>query len=160
MIASSTIDSPYARLVAAGIVLPGPPIPIGNFLPWVEEGGLLYLPGQGPRESDGTMRTGIVGAELSRERAYEDARLTGTVLIANMHHALGDLHRVRRIVKVFGMVNAARGFADHPAVINGCSDLLVEIFGPTGAHARSAIGVGSLPGCISVEIEMIVAVRP
>jgi enamine deaminase RidA (YjgF/YER057c/UK114 family) len=92
------------------------------------------------------------------EQAYDHARLTGINLIAVMHAALGDLSRVRRVVKLFGMVNAAPDFADHPAVINGCSDLMVEVFGPQGVHARSAVGHGSLPGQITVEIEAVVAI--
>jgi enamine deaminase RidA (YjgF/YER057c/UK114 family) len=124
----------------------------------VLEGNLLYLSGQGPSEADGSLHTGKVGAEISAEAAYAHARLTGINLIAVMHEALGDLSRVRRVIKLFGMVNAAPDFADHPSVINGCSDLLIEVFGDKGIHARSAVGHGSLPGRITVEIEAIVAV--
>jgi enamine deaminase RidA (YjgF/YER057c/UK114 family) len=150
--------TPYDRLKALGITLPDAPPPIANFVTHVLEGDLLYLSGQGPSEADGSQHTGKVGAEISAEAAYAHARLTGINLIAVMHEALGDLSRVRRVVKLFGMVNAAPDFADHPSVINGCSDLLIEVFGDRGIHARSAVGHGSLPGRITVEIEAIVAV--
>ena len=117
--------------------------------------GFLDLSGQGPRRTDGTMATGKVGSEVSTEQAYEHAQLTGLNLIAVAHMALGDLARVRRVVKVLGMVNAEPDYTDHPKVINGCSDLFVNVFGDAGRHARSAVGMGSLPGRISVEIEVI-----
>jgi enamine deaminase RidA (YjgF/YER057c/UK114 family) len=149
--------TPYDRLEALGIVLPAAPAPIANFVTHVEEGKLLFLSGQGPTEPDGTLFTGKVGAGVSVEEAYAHARLTGINLIAVMHAALGDLGRVRRVVKLLGMVNAAPDFADHPAVINGCSDLMNEVFGERGIHARSAVGFGSLPNQITVEIEAVVA---
>ncbi len=120
---------------------------------------MLYLSGQGTREADGRMRTGKVGAEISTEAAYDDARLVGINLIAVMHEALGDLSRVKQVVKLLGMVNAAPEFRDHPKVINGCSDLINAVFGEAGRHARSAVGFGSLPGNITVEIEAIVALK-
>ncbi|MBP0580561.1 RidA family protein [Labrys sp. LIt4] len=150
--------SPYERLAALGIKLPVAPAPIANFVTHVQEGNLLFLSGQGPNHADGRSHTGKVGAEVSIEEAYQHARLTGINLIAVMQDALGDLSRVRRVVKLFGMVNAAPDFAQHPAVINGCSDLLIEVFGDSGVHARSAVGQGSLPGQITVEIEAIVAI--
>jgi enamine deaminase RidA (YjgF/YER057c/UK114 family) len=156
--ARRTEATPYDRLAALGITLPDAPPPIGNFVTHVEEGKLLFLSGQGPSEASGRLRTGKVGTEISLEQAYDDARLTGINLLAVMHVALGDLGRVRRVVKLFGMVNAAPDFADHPAVINGCSDLLVDVFGSAGIHARSAVGQGSLPGQITVEIEAVVAI--
>jgi enamine deaminase RidA (YjgF/YER057c/UK114 family) len=125
----------------------------------VREGNILYLSGQGPRDADGTMRSGKVGAEIGIDQAYADARLTGINLLAVMQEALGDLSRVKRIVKLLGMVNATPDFADHPSVINGCSDLLIEVFGEAGQHARSAVGFGSLPGNITVEIEAIIALH-
>lgn len=149
--------SPYDRLKALGIVLPEAPQPIANFVTHVVEGKLLFLSGQGPTEGDGTLHTGKVGADVSIEEAYAHARLTGINLIAVMQAALGDLSRVRRIVKLLGMVNATPEFAGHPAVINGCSDLMIEVFGEQGVHARSAVGFGSLPNQITVEIEAIVA---
>jgi len=149
--------SPYARLAALGIELPEAPLPIANFVTHVTEGKLLFLSGQGPTEANGTLHTGKVGADVSVADAYEHARLTGINLIAVMHAALGDLGRVRRVVKLLGMVNATPDFADHPAVINGCSDLMNEVFGERGIHARSAVGFASLPNQITVEIEAVVA---
>lgn len=149
--------SPYARLAALGIELPEAPLPIANFVTHVIEGKLLFLSGQGPTEANGTLHTGKVGADVSVADAYEHARLTGINLIAVMHAALGDLGRVRRVVKLLGMVNATPDFADHPAVINGCSDLMKEVFGERGIHARSAVGFASLPNQITVEIEAVVA---
>lgn len=152
-------QSPYDRLASLGLALPDMPEPIGNFRTFVQEGSLLYLSGQGPTHADGTLYAGKVGADVSKEQAYDHARLTGLNLLAVLHHALGDLGRVRRIVKLLGMVNATPTFLEHPAVINGCSDLFVHVFGDRGCHARSAIGVGSLPRQITVEIEAIVAVE-
>lgn len=152
------MTSPYDRLKALGIVLPTPPVPIANFVTHVEASGLLFLSGQGPREADGRMHTGKVGGGVSIEDAYQHARLTGINLLAVMHTALGDLSRVKRVVKLLGMVNATPDFESHPKVINGCSDLMVEVFGDAGRHARSAVGFGSLPGGITVEIEAVVAV--
>ncbi|TAX89973.1 RidA family protein [Rhizobium leguminosarum] len=152
-------NSPYERLAALGIALPPPPPPIANFVTHVIEGNMLYLSGQGPREADGFMHAGKVGGGVSVEEAYGHARLTGINLLAVMHDALGDLTRVKRVVKLLGMVNAGPDFEDHPSVINGCSDLLIEVFGPAGEHARSAVGFGSLPGNITVEIEAIVALH-
>lgn len=151
-------NTPYDRLKALGITLPDAPPPIANFVTHVQEGKLLFLSGQGPSDGDGRLHTGKVGAGVSIEAAYGHARLTGINLIAVMHSALGDLRRVRRVVKLLGMVNATPDFADHPAVINGCSDLFVEVFGENGIHARSAVGHGSLPGQITVEIEAVVAI--
>ncbi|HEV7717917.1 MAG TPA: RidA family protein [Arsenicitalea sp.] len=150
--------TPYERIKALGLVLPAAPSPIANFVTHVREGNFLFLSGQGPTEAGGVIHTGKVGAEVSIESAYAHARLTGLNLIAVMHEALGDLARVGRIVKLFGMVNATPDFADHPSVINGCSDLLIAVFGQRGIHARSAVGFGSLPNRITVEIEAIVAI--
>jgi enamine deaminase RidA (YjgF/YER057c/UK114 family) len=155
--ADDTTDR-YARLKELGIVLPVSPRPIANFVSHVREGNLLFLSGQGPQEADGFLHVGKVGGDVSVEEAYAHARLTGLNLIAVMHEALGSLSRVRRIVKLFGMVNAVPEFGQHPQVINGCSDLMVEVFGEAGRHARSAVGFGSLPNGITVEIEAVVAV--
>lgn len=149
--------TPYDRLASLGITLPEAPPPIANFVTHVVEGNLLFLSGQGPTEPDGTLHSGKVGSDVSVEAAYAHARLTGINLIAVMHAALGDLGRVRRVVKLLGMVNATPEFGDHPAVINGCSDLMTEVFSARGVHARSAVGFGSLPNQITVEIEAIVA---
>ena len=148
------------RLVDLGIDLPELPAPVGNFVPAVIRDGLAFFSGQGPLMADGRLAKGKVGAEVTAEEAYAHARRTGIVLLAAMKKALGSLDRVERVVKVFGMVNAAPDFEQHPKVINGCSDLMVEVFGEAGRHARSAVGMGSLPGGITVEIEAIVAVKP
>ena len=141
------------RLAELGIELPSIPTPAGNYVHAVQTGNLLYLAGKGPQNS-----TGKVGADVSIDEAYAAARDTGLTLIAVMKEALGSLDRVTRIVKVLGMVNAVPEFEEQPKVINGCSDLFVEVFGDKGRHARSAVGMGSLPNQISVEIECIVEV--
>ncbi|MBZ9815249.1 RidA family protein [Mesorhizobium sp. CA7] len=151
-------SSPNDRLKALGITLPQAPPPIANFVTHVQEGKLLFLSGQGPTEADGMQYTGKVGGNVTVEQAYAHARLTGINLLAVIRSALHDLSRVRRVVKLLGMVNAVPDFADHPAVINGCSDLFIDVFGPAGIHARSAVGHGSLPGQITVEIEAIIAI--
>jgi len=148
-------NSPYKRLQASGLSLPTPAAPVGTYVPFKLSGNMLYLSGQGPRQADGRLMTGKVGRDLGVEEAYEHAQLTGLNLLSVAHKALGDLDRVAQVVKLFGMVNAAPDFHDHPAVINGCSDLLEKVFGARGRHARSAVGMGSLPGNISVEIEAI-----
>ena len=152
-----------ASAVRLGIDVSKPATPVANYVPAVRTGNLVFLSGQGPRRpeagSDGGMVTGKVGDGVSMDEAYEAARLCGISLIAALKSEIGDLNRVSRVVKLLGMVNAAPGFTDHPKVINGCSDLLVDIFGDRGKHARSAVGMGSLPDQISVEIEMIVEVE-
>tara|TARA_R110002124_G_scaffold44422_15_gene135607 strand:- start:882 stop:1373 length:492 start_codon:yes stop_codon:yes gene_type:complete len=158
-LATTPASSPYERLAALGLTLPPAPPPIANFVTHVQEGQLLYLSGQGPTEPSGRLYSGKLGADVSVEQAYEHARLVGLNLIAVMHEALGDLARVSRIVKLLGMVNCTPDFADHPAVINGCSDLFNQVFGAGGVHARSAVGFNSLPNQITVEIEAIVAIR-
>lgn len=150
--------TPYDRLKELGLELPTPPTPLANYVPFVLVNGLLYLSGQGPRRADGSMCTGKVGAEVSMEDAYQHAQLTGLNLLAVAHLALGDLARIRQVVKLLGMVNAIPTFGEHPKVINGCSDLLVNVLGDAGRHARSAVGMGSLPGNISVEIEAILQI--
>jgi enamine deaminase RidA (YjgF/YER057c/UK114 family) len=156
----SAETNPLARLHALGFALPPPVPPIASFVPAVRHGDLLFLSGQGPRDAAGEWRTGKVGQDRTVQEGYEDARLVGLNLLSVLEAELGSLSRVRRIVKLFGMVNAVPDFRQHPQVINGCSDLLLDVFGPRiGAHARSAVGMGSLPGNISVEIEAIVAVE-
>ncbi|KAF1020662.1 MAG: hypothetical protein GAK30_02366 [Paracidovorax wautersii] len=151
--------SPEARLASLGIVLPEPPAPVANFVIARRCGPLLYLSGQGPLEPTGHLHVGRVGREVSLEQAYGHARLTGLNLLAVARQALGDLARVRSVVKLLAFVNAEPGFAHHPQVINGCSDLFVEVFGEAvGRGARSAIGAGSLPGNQTVEIEAILEV--
>jgi enamine deaminase RidA (YjgF/YER057c/UK114 family) len=146
------------RLEELGIVLPAVGMPIGNYVHAKRTGNLLYLSGKGPPDVDGKMPRGKLGAGMSIDEGYRHARGVGLVLIAALREALGDLDRVEDVVKVLGMVNAAPDFEDHPKVVNGCSDLLVEVFGERGRHARSAVGMSSLPGGIPVEIEIIVAV--
>jgi enamine deaminase RidA (YjgF/YER057c/UK114 family) len=146
------------RLEELGITLPAVGAALGNYVHAKRTGNLLYLSGKGPPEVDGRMPRGKLGAGMSVEEGYRHARGVGLVLIAALCEALGDLDRVEDIVKVLGMVNASPDFEDHPKVINGCSDLFVEVFGERGRHARSAVGMSSLPGGIPVEIEIIVAV--
>jgi enamine deaminase RidA (YjgF/YER057c/UK114 family) len=145
-----------AKLKELGIALPSVPTPVANYVPFVRSGALVFLSGQGPRQPDGSFFSGKVGGTVSIEQAYQHARLVGLQMIALLRVAAGgELDRVRRIVKVLGMVNAVPEFNEHPRVINGCSDLFVEVFGERGRHARSAIGVGSLPHQMTVEIEAI-----
>ncbi len=150
---------PEEKLKQLGLSLPGVAAPIANFVNCRLVGDMLYLSGQGPREDDGTLHRGRLGENLSVEEGYRHARRVGLNLIAVAKEALGDLDRVAGWVKLLGMVNATPDFAEHPKVINGCSDLLVEVFGERGAHARSAVGFASLPGGISVEIEAILQVK-
>jgi enamine deaminase RidA (YjgF/YER057c/UK114 family) len=147
------------RLQKLGITLPPLGKPLGNYVHAVQTGNLLYLAGKGPRNDDGSTPKGKVGREFTVEQGYQHARSVGLMLIAAMQDALGNLDRVKRVVKVLGMVNADPEFGDHPKVINGCSDLLVEVFADKGRHARSAVGMGSLPSGIPVEIEVIVEVE-
>lgn len=149
-----------ARLAELGIVLPSVPTPSGNFLPYRLAGPFLYLSGQGPRDETGQRLSGIVPTAVPVDEAYRRARLTGLQLLAIAQAALGTLDRVEAVVKLLGMVYASPDFKEHPAVINGCSDLFVEVLGDAGRHARSAVGMGSLPHGISVEIEAILLVRP
>ncbi|MBX5471329.1 MAG: RidA family protein [Acetobacteraceae bacterium] len=145
-----------AKLKELGITLPSVPTPVANYVPFVRSGSLVFLSGQGPRQPEGGFFSGKVGSTVSIEQGYQHARLAGLQLIAVLRVAAGgELDRVRRIVKVLGMVNADPEFGEHPRVINGCSDLFVEVFGEKGRHARSAIGVGSLPHQMTVEIEAI-----
>jgi enamine deaminase RidA (YjgF/YER057c/UK114 family) len=152
--------SAEARLKELGIVLPSLGTPVANYLPYRLAGNILYLAGQGPRDESGKQLTGKLGKDISVEEGYRRARLVGLGLLAAMREALGSLDRVDYIVKLLGMVNAVPDFNDSPKVINGCSDLFVEVFGDAGRHARSAVGNVMLPNQISVEIEGIVAVKP
>jgi enamine deaminase RidA (YjgF/YER057c/UK114 family) len=142
-----------------GIVLPECPSPKGNYVPGLVHNGILYLSGQGPLLENGEFAHGQVGAELTVEQAYGHARLTGLVLLAAARLVLGSLDKVEQVLSVFGMVNAVPGFKEQPSVINGCSDLFVEVFGEAGRHTRAAVGMGSLPIGISVEIVATMAVR-
>jgi len=133
--------------------------PSANFLGAVRVDNILYLSGRGPVKEDGGYVTGKLGVDLTVEEGYEAARLTGIDLLAALKAEIGDLNKVKRIVKVLGVVNADPHFTQHPQVINGFSDLMVEVFGENGKHARSALGMGSLPFGIPVEIEMIVELK-
>ena len=148
-----------AKVKELGIMLPEPK-PVGNYVPGVVVGNLLYLSGQGPMRAGVPTVRGKVGRDLSVEEAYRVAREVGINLLGSARYVLGSLDRVRRIVKVLGMVNSADGFGDQPKVINGFSDLMVEVFGEAiGKHARSAVGMAELPSGIPVEIEMILEVE-
>ena len=141
------------------LILPEPPLPKGTYAPAVLYSGVLYLSGQGPLQENGEFASGQVGVDFSVDQAYHHARLTGLVLLSVARQALGSLDRVERVLSVFGMVNALAGFEEHPQVINGCSDLFVEVFGEAGRHARAAVGMGGLPMNISVEITAMMAVK-
>jgi enamine deaminase RidA (YjgF/YER057c/UK114 family) len=148
------------KLKELGITLPPVSSPVATYVNAVQTGNLLYLSGKGPLSVDGKRPSGKLGREFTIEQGYQHARSTGLDLIAVMKAELGSLDRVRRIVKVLGMVNCVPEFTDPPKVINGASDLFVEVFGDRGRHARSAVGMNSLPMGIPVEIELIVEVEP
>jgi enamine deaminase RidA (YjgF/YER057c/UK114 family) len=150
--------NPEKKLEELGITLPEPPKPVANYVNGVRAGNLIFLAGKGPRRADGTEITGKLGADVSIEEGYEGARLTAINQLAVLKEMLGDLSKVKRIVKVLGLVNSDPSFIDQPKVINGFSDLMVEVFGDRGRHARAAIGVASLPRGQAVEIELIVEV--
>jgi enamine deaminase RidA (YjgF/YER057c/UK114 family) len=148
-----------ARLQELGIELPELGAPVANFVLAVRTGNLVFCSGNGPLKADGSWITGKVGTDLTIEEGYAAARLTGIQQLAVLKAELGDLNKVKRIVKVLGMVNSDPNFIDQPKVINGFSDLMVEVFGEKGKHARAAVGMSSLPSGIAVEIEMIVEVE-
>ena len=147
------------RLRELDIVLPPPAKPSGNYGPATQVGAVVYLSGVGPYRTDGSYVVGTVGTDLTVKEGYAAARLCGLVLLANLKAAVGSLDRVVRIAKVLGMVRCAPGFGEQPDVINGCTDLFVEVFGDAGRPARSAVGMIALPHGIAVEIEAIVEVR-
>ncbi len=147
------------RLEKLGLPLPPPAKPIGNYRPYRLVGNLLFLSGVGPRHPDGSITTGKVGAELTLEQGYEAAKLCGLNQLVSIVDAVGGLDRVEAVVKVLGMVNAVPGFTEHPKVIDGCTDLFHQILGEAGLPARSAVGMGSLPRNISVEVESIVQLK-
>mgnify|MGYP001816965935 FL=1 len=150
---------PEARLAELGIELWPAPNPVANYVNGVRTGNLIFLAGKGPRRADGTEISGKLGADLTIEEGYEGARLTAINQLAVLKEMLGDLSKVKRVVKVLGMVNSDPDFIEQPAVINGFSDLIVEVFGERGKHARAAVGMTSLPRGQAVEIEMIVEVE-
>jgi enamine deaminase RidA (YjgF/YER057c/UK114 family) len=147
-----------ARLKEMGIELPPAVTPVANYVPAVRSGSLVFLSGHGPFKEDGSLITGKVGSELTEEQGYEAARRVAVGLLGSLKAEIGDLEKVKRVVKVLGLVNCTSDFTDQPKVINGASDLLVEVFGARGKHARSAIGTNALPMNIAVEIELIVEV--
>jgi enamine deaminase RidA (YjgF/YER057c/UK114 family) len=151
--------SAEARLKQLGLTLPNVPAPVANYLPYRLAGNLLFLAGQGPRDGSGNLLTGKIGSEVSVDEGYKRARIVGLQLLSTMKMAVGSLDRVDTVLKMLCMVNAVLDFKEHPKVANGMSDLFVEVFGENGKHGRSAVGMGSLPGQISVEIEGIVSIK-
>ena len=145
------------KLKEMGLTLPQVPTPIGNYVPFKRAGDLLFLSGQGPRKAGGGVHTGKVGAEVSVEEAYGHAKLVGLQLLATAKAAAGSLDKIE-VLKLLAMVNGVPDFRDQPKVINGCSDLLVAVLGERGRHARSAVGMGSLPNNITVEIEAVMRI--
>ena len=152
-------QTPEEKLKAKGIELKLPSAPIANYVNAVRVGNLLYLSGKGPKKADGTDITGKVGKDLTLEQGYEAARWVAINHLGVIKAELGSLSKVKRIVKVLGMVNCESNFTDQPKVINGYSDFMVEIFGDKGRHARSAVGMNALPGNIAVEVEVIVEIE-
>jgi len=147
------------NLKKLGLTLPKVPTPVANYVPWKRDGNTIYLSGQGPRNPEGGgYKTGKVGKDVSIEQAYEHAKLTGLGLLAAARQAAGGSLDKVEVLKVFGMVNAVPEFGDQPKVINGCSDLFVAVLGDRGRHARSAVGLGSLPNGMTVEIEAVMRV--
>ena len=154
-----TSMSAEKRVAELGLDLSKVPTPIANYVPSVRTGNLVFLSGQGPTKPEGGMVTGKLGRDISIEEGYAAARLVAIGLLSALRAEIGSLDRVTRVVKLLGMVNGTTDFTDQPAVVNGASDLLVDIFGDRGKHARSAVGMGSLPMGISVEVELIVEVE-
>ena len=148
-----------AKLAERGLLLPAAPKPVANYVRAVRTGSLLFLAGHGPSRDGKNQFVGKVGKDLTVEEGYQAAQLVALNCLASAKEALGDLDRVKRVVKLLGMVNCAPDFGQQPLVINGASDLLVDLYGDAGRHARSAVGMGALPGGIAVEIEMILEVE-
>jgi len=146
------------RLKELGITLPDAAAALANYVPFVQEGSLIFVSGQVPRGPDGKLvYVGKVGQELSVDEGYAAARLCALSCLAQLRAALGSLDKVKRIVRVGGFVNCAEGFAQQPQVINGASDVITEIFGDKGRHARAAVGSNALPGNVATEVEMVAA---
>lgn len=153
------MSTPEQRVKDLGLVLPQASKPAGNYTNGVRVASLLFMSGCGPQRPEGGYVTGKLGRTLSVEQGYAAARLTGLTMLANIRAELGSLDKVVRIVKTLGMINADPDFSDTPKVINGCSDLFVEVFGEAGRGARSAVGMATLPFQIAVEVEMVLEVR-
>lgn len=151
--------SPAEKLDSMGLKLPPTSTPIANYVKFVHTGNLVYTSGHGPTTSEGKLITGKLGADLTIEQGYEAAKVTGLQLLATLQQALGDLSRVKRVVKVLGMVHCTEDFKDQPKVMNGFSDLMVAVFGEKGRHARSAVGMNALPNGMAIEIEIVVEVE-
>ena len=152
--------TPEEKLAEMGLSFPAARAAAGNYLPAVREGSLVFLSGHGPQGADGSIAVrGRLGADLTVEQGYEAAKLTALALLNSLKNEIGELDRVKRFVKVLGMVRCTEDFGQTPAVINGASDLFVELFGERGRHARSAVGLYELPFQMAVEIEMVVAVQ-
>jgi enamine deaminase RidA (YjgF/YER057c/UK114 family) len=157
---SASGPNPEGRLAALQIELPPAPKPVAVYKPLVIAGQLAYVSGHGPVKADKSLITGRVGADLDLEAGKAAARQAGLCILATLRAELGSLNRVRRVIKIFGMVNCAPDFQQHPAVINGCSELFADVFGPdAGIGSRSAVGVGSLPANIAVEIEAVFEIQ-
>lgn len=152
-------NDPELKLEELGITLSTPSSPVANYVNTVLTGNLLYISGKGPLQDNGEYIKGKVGEDLTIEEGYYAARVTAINLISTLKASLGDLSKVKRIIRVTGMVNSSSDFTEHPSVVNGCSDLLVEVFGERGKHTRAAVGMNSLPSNIAVEIDMIVEVE-
>ena len=153
------MNTPEDRLKALGILLPAPVKPVANYVTYVQSAKLLYLSGHGYCGKPTTVDIGKLGKELTAEQGYQAARNVGVCVLATIKEALGELSRVKKLVRVLGMVNCTEDFKEHPIVINGFSDLMVEVFGERGKHVRSAVGMNSLPGGIAVEIEVTVEIE-
>jgi enamine deaminase RidA (YjgF/YER057c/UK114 family) len=151
---------PEAKLKELGITLPTPGAPIANYVNAVQTGNLLFLAGKGPLPQDGKDVVGRLGKDMTIDQGYQAARSTAIAHLAVLKKELGDLKRVVRVVKVLGMVNSDPAFTQQPAVVNGYSDLMVAVFGEKGKHARSAVGMATLPGGIPVEVEVVVEISP
>lgn len=153
------MNTPEDRLKALGIELPAPVKPVANYITYLQSGKLLFLSGHGYCGKPTAVDIGKLGRELTVEQGYQAARNVGVSVLATLQLALGELGRVKRIVRVLGMVNCTADFEEHPKVINGFSDLMVEVFGESGKHVRSAVGMNSLPGGLAVEIEVTLEVE-
>lgn len=159
LVSAAASESPEDRLAALGLALPSTAAPVANYVPAVRTGNLLFVAGHVSRDADGQVIAGTVGRDLDEAAGVEAARRTALALLATLKAELGDLGRVARVVRVAGFVRSADGFTRQPAVMNGCSDLLVAVFGEAGRHARASVGVPSLPLGAAVEVELVVEVR-
>jgi enamine deaminase RidA (YjgF/YER057c/UK114 family) len=155
----SAAQTPEERLNQLRIQLPAIPDPIASYVHVVRTGNLLFLAGKGPQQANGSYITGKLGKDLTTDQGYEAARLTGIIQLAVIKKEIGDLRKVKRIVKVNGYVNSDSSYTDHPKVINGFSDLMIAVFGDKGKHARTSLGVAALPMNMAVEIELVVEVE-